>query len=668
MNDAVMAARTWSISLLVSGAGLTAVAIACEASSGWPHGVWSSIADALTDVSWLVAGGVAAYVRPRMSVGYLLLLGGLFLALSGALTAWAGYLATADADAGAVAWIGWVGGWIFWPHLAALAIVYLLFPDGTLPSRRWWPAVVLPVAAVVAGMLATALAPGALASEGPLATVMNPIGGVAGVEALLPVAVIGLNITFVLGLIALRVRPTLPAVRGAVRLVFWLGLFNLAVGVALISPPGPWIYLLAVPATMSLTAAICVEVVRGPLWDVRATIGRTLVYLLLSGVVVIVFVSIVTIVGAATNKGTGQLIGIPIAALVVCLVLTPTQQWLRRRIERRLFGDRGQPYAVLSAFGGVLETAGEPREALQRLVDLAADACRVPWVAVLIPAAGEVPVASSGSATNREIAIPLRHQGREQGTLRVGKRAGEEDFPASDIRLLEDLAHQAGAAAYALALEATLRRHSADLLAVRDEERRRLRRDLHDGVASRVTAVRLTLDVAADQLPDETERSSTLIRRANSELEATLDEVRRILDDLGPAEPIDLGLSGALTVLAARFSNDTLTVTPKVDVDIDTVDTEIAAAAYWIASEALTNIARHAGATTGTLNASLHNATLTLRVDDDGTGIAPHARVGVGSLSMRSRAETCGGTLQIGGSDMGGAAVQVTLPWRARHG
>ncbi|WP_204017265.1 sensor histidine kinase [Sphaerimonospora thailandensis] len=651
--------RWWVAVVFVLGGALTALAVADYAHAGWTGGRWRVPAEAVTAMSWLTAGTVTAYARPRMPFGWLLAAGGLCLAASGALTAHAS-LAAIDGRVAEAAWTGWVGGWVFFPHLGAAAAVYLLFPAGDLPSPRWRVALPLVGAANVAAVLVTALTPGPLAADGPLASVANPIGGVAWAPSALPFAVAAINATFLSSVFAmrLRLRGIDARLRPTVRLVFWLAVVNTGIGLLLIEPPGPWIYGMAVPSTVCLTAAVSFGIVRGALWDVRATVGRALTFLALTGCVVAVFVGAVT---ASTILLGNDVTGVPIAALIVCIGLTPVQRRLRDWIERLLYGRRTEPYAVLSAFGTTLEAAGEPGEGLRHLTELAAASLRLPWVAVELRAAGTTPVASAGRPQGSVVRLALRHHGEDLGALVVGLRAGETEFAPADRRLLEDLARQAGAAAYASSLTAALRRHRADLVAVREQERRRLRRDLHDGVASTLTALGLKTEVAAELLPHRPERGAVLIAEVRADLATALSDIRRVIEDLGPAVVTDLGLRGALATLARRFSSDNMTVTADIAPGADRLDPSVEAAVYWIVNEALQNVAKHAQASRCEVTMTVAGTDVDLRIADDGRGVPPDATAGGGMPNMRLRAEEVGGSWSVGGPGVG-TEVRATLP------
>lgn len=645
------------------GGLLTAAALMAAAVADWPGGAAARLASAVVVASWVAAGAVAALFRAALPFGLLLMGGGLFLAVSGFLTALAEALAMAGSSA-AAAWTGWVGAWIFFPHLAAMCLIYLLFP-GSVPLEWWSRGVaLLACASTSLAMVGTALNPGPLALTGPLESIVNPVAGGGWAGSLTQIGVVGIVLSMSLSVLALfmRIRTLDSALRPGALVVAWLGVGNIVVGGLAAFPPGPWVYLITVPATVLLIGAVAAAAVLGPLWDIRATAGRILLYLTLSAFTGLFFIAAVAV--SAPIFGNGVM-GFSLAALLVCIGFAPAQQLLRERIRRLLYGRGAQPYQVMTDLGQAMEAAGAPAEALQRLCELAKEALRVPSVAIDV--AGAESAIHSGTQTGRELQLPLTHQGEFQGVLRVGHRSGEELFSPTDMRLIADLARQAGAAAHSLALMGALRQTSLELATARDEERRRMRRDLHDGVASRITAVGLTIDVAASMLPGDAGRSLQLLSKARKDLSDSLTEVSRIISGLGPADIENLGLAEALHALAARFSESSFSVSASTVPGIDRVPHDIAAAAYWIAAEAMHNAARHAHAANGTLTVWLEHETLHLRFIDDGIGTLPAPGSGTGIAGMRARAASCGGDFTIAEASPGGTEIRIAFPGAVVH-
>ncbi|MFI6082013.1 sensor histidine kinase [Streptomyces sp. NPDC051217] len=211
-------------------------------------------------------------------------------------------------------------------------------------------------------------------------------------------------------------------------------------------------------------------------------------------------------------------------------------------------------------------------------------------------------------------------------------------------------------------------RFTEQLVAVREQERHRIRRDLHDGLGPSLAGLRLRLDTAAGAVHESSARR--LILDAADEASRTMDDVRRIIDDLRPPDLDEVGLPSALRNLVDRVGTET---TLRVDCRVPEPGTYLRPgyttelAAYRIASEALTNVIRHAVAGTVTVSLDVHGDHLVLQVLDDGIGLPPGHATGrrrVGLNSMAQRAEEVGGRCLLLPHPRGpsGTLVHVLLP------
>jgi signal transduction histidine kinase len=453
--------------------------------------------------------------------------------------------------------------------------------------------------------------------------------------------------------------------------VFGLGLVNAAVGVLLIAPVSDWALVLAVPITMALTVSIAWGVLRHQLWNVRLIVSRTLTWLLLTGLLVAVLAGCVAIVGLVVTGTAGRTVGLVVAAAVATVLVAPLERRLHRAIDRLLFGDRLEPYTVLSTLGADLETVGSPGEALERLVVGIRSSLKVCYAAIeLVDRDGHRDVvAASGSTPDSALEVPVVHHGRHMGSLVVGQRSGDRPFSVADRRLLEDLARQAGAAAESVALTTALQTSRQRIVSAREEERRRLRQELHDGVASALTAIGLKVDSAVALAPTNADRAQGILRSVKDDVSGTLDEVRRVVNDLRPPALADLGLGGALAQLATRFDSSSLHVrfAPCGSVDAR-IPAAVELAVYRVATEALQNVARHAGAAECNVQLVADDEGVVLTIADDGRGFAGAngSHAGLGLASMRERVDELGGTLSLGPRSDGrsGAVVSATFPLR----
>jgi len=259
--------------------------------------------------------------------------------------------------------------------------------------------------------------------------------------------------------------------------------------------------------------------------------------------------------------------------------------------------------------------------------------------------------------------IPLVYQSELVGQLLVAPRAPKEPFTPADRRLLENIARQAGTAVHAVQLTADLQRSREHLIAAREEERRRLRRDLHDGLGPQLASLTLKIDAARNYLHQNPEASDQLLLELKDEVKTAIGDIRRVAYNLRPPALDQLGLVSALREHAAsQNGHHSLQVDIRAPSPLPPLPAAVEVAAYRIALEAMTNVSRHAQAKNCTINLTL-NGGLQLEIIDDGRGLPAAYAAGVGLASMRERATELGGSFTIETLSQGGTAVRVYLPF-----
>jgi signal transduction histidine kinase len=263
--------------------------------------------------------------------------------------------------------------------------------------------------------------------------------------------------------------------------------------------------------------------------------------------------------------------------------------------------------------------------------------------------------------------LPLIYRGDAIGYLLLAPRSPGETFGDADLRLLGDLARQAGPAVQAVQLTGDLRRSRERLVTALEEERRRLQRDLHDGLGPTLAGALMKMEAARTRLDGDTGEADRLLGELASDTRRTIDEVRRLTYDLRPPALDQLGLVGALRERASEFSTaraEALDIGIESPTDLPPLPAAVEVAAYRIGLEALTNVARHSGARHATLQLAVVDGALDVEVVDDGCGIAANGHSGVGHRSMRERAEELGGWLELGRPAGAGTRVHARLPLR----
>jgi signal transduction histidine kinase len=414
---------------------------------------------------------------------------------------------------------------------------------------------------------------------------------------------------------------------------------------------------------------IGVAILRYRLWDIDLIINRTLVYGALTTAVVAIYVLAVGYLGALF-QARGTLAISLVATGIVAVLFAPIRDGLQRGVNRLMYGERDDPYAVLSRLGERLEGTLAPEAVLPTVVRTVREALKLPYAAVALKEdEGSVVVAETGTLVGDPLRLPLIYQGETIGELVMAPRAPGEEFTPADRRLLEDLARQAGVASHAVRLTADLQRSRERLVSTREEERRRLRRDLHDGLGPTLGSLPLKLDIADDLVERDPATARALLRGLKSQTQSAVADIRRLVYALRPPALDDLGLVGAIAEAAAQYGAKGLSVSVEApeSESLPPLPAAVEVAAYRIAQEAMTNVARHARAQNCIIRLSLGEAAeeLRLEISDDGRGIGEVHERGVGLHSMRERAEELGGTCDLETPPEGGTRVRASLPLAA---
>jgi len=416
---------------------------------------------------------------------------------------------------------------------------------------------------------------------------------------------------------------------------------------------------------LAVPLAFAVAILRYRLFDIDVLLNRTLVYGGLTTGVTALYVLVVGGLGQvlwARQPGSNLALSL-LATGLVAVSFQPLRQRLQRAVNRLLYGERDEPYAVLSRLSQRLEATLAPEAVLPTLAETIAQALKLPYVAVALQGAGASEpqvVAAYGLPAAQTLCWPLIYQSEPVGELRVAPRGPGETFTAAEQQLLADIAHQAGVAAHAVQLTADLQHSRERLVGALEDERRRLRRDLHDGLGPQLSSQTLTLAAARQLLHQQPAEADALLAEAITHAQAAVTDIRRVVYDLRPPALDDLGLAGALRAQAAEFGASGVHFTVSTPERLPPLPAAVEVACYRIAQEALTNVVRHAQAQHCALSLALDGG-LSLEVADDGRGLSGN-RAGVGLSSMRERAAELGGQCLITPGPAGGTRVLARLP------
>ena len=562
--------------------------------------------------------------------------------------------------------LAWIISWAWVVAVGLFVVLALLFPSGELPRGRWRWFGWLSITVVAAGVISVTFSPRPL---GGIVPVSNPLG----VEGAKIVDGLVLALLLILGLFAVgSLFARLHRARGVGRQQLkWFTYANMLLfsGAILmyIVPRAvdlSWLrglgFLLVIIGLMGIPTAVGMAILRYRLYDIDLIINRTLVYGALTASVVGIYILAVGGLGALL-----QLLNVPgdyvitlLGAGLVAVLFQPLRNRLQLGVNRLMYGDRDEPYKVLSRLNRRIKATLAPDAVLQTIVETVAQALKLPYAAIRLEQDGKfVTAAEHGTSADGAIVLPLTYQMEQVGQLLLAPRAPGEEFTPSDRRLLDDLALQAGVAVHDAQVTADLQRSRERLVTAREEERRRLRRNLHDSLGPTLASLAHRHDVARDLLAHDPAAVDALLAELKAETREVISDIRHLVYELRPPALDELGLVSAIREQAASQgfrTEDALRNTSGPIFSIEAprnlppLPAAVEVAAYWIAQEALTNVARHARARTCHIHLSLdNNKEVRLEVTDDGVGLPANYRAGVGLTSMRERAAELGGTCTV---------------------
>jgi two-component system, NarL family, sensor kinase len=646
----------------------TAVAAAIAGGISFATAVGTfAVTDGAMGLAFPVCGLLLAWHRPRNPIGWLFLAAGLGMATSAAAASLLQLAARSGWDQGALRLFGTIFVYA-WPWSIALflPVALQLFPDGR-PAGRGWRWLIWAAAADSVLFVASLGSPDAIVIDHRRATMYLAIPAYHRLAALWAVGNLAWLAIFAttIASLAVRYRRGGDAER---RQLLWLLLAGLVVLVYVgvvwgLLDSGPILGLLVLPL---IPAAVTVAVLHYQLLDIKVAVSRALVYGLLTVAAAGTYTGLVTLLDLMVRSKVSFGAAV-VASIVVAIGFNPARIRLQRLIDRAMYGDRHDPVRAVSLVGERLAGAGAAAAGLPGVLEALCDSLRLPFAAVR---SGSAEVAAHGTAPELLHNTGLSYDGTRIGELIVGVRSGQRRMSQPDLAVLRLLAGPLAIALHATALSAALQESRSGIVAAREEERRRLRRDLHDGLGPVLTGIAFKADAASNTLtaPDaEPEHARQLLTGLRADTATAIADIRRLVYGLRPPALDDLGLIGSLREqsvrLALRPDGGGVAVGLSAPDRLPPLPAAVEVAAYRIITEAMTNAARHSGATRIEVELSLAEGTgLQIEVRDDGVGPDIGWQPGIGLMSMRERAAELGGSCQAGPDPAGGGRVTVLLP------
>jgi signal transduction histidine kinase len=658
----------WPWVLAAAAVGFGVLGLVLDALAG-SHGspVWQWVLGVAVVLASTGVGLLVAVRRPGHPIGWLLLANAFLLATFGVAEAYAAY--ALQEQPGALPGPEWAVLWdqSAWPLLFGVLIaIAFVFPDGRLPSPRW-RRVAFGTAAAFAAFLVLSFFDSE-PFESPYVHVDKPLPGLPGIFGVLwPLAFLGMLAGLVAGAQAVRAR--FRRARGIERLQLkWLAYTAVLVPATLLvcvagalatdsGDDGDVFKALFFFMLGAIPTSVGVAVLRYRLYDIDRVINRTLVYGVLTLMLAGAYAAITLVVG--TGLGSGSAWPTAVATLLVAVAFRPLRARVQDAVDRRFSRAR---YDARTRIVGFLEDLRAGRAAPEEVEPLLREVLSDPRFELrfFLPES-ELYVDARGrpaddQAEDGRVRTPVTRAGLPLGL--VLHSPVDEGRPG----LLEEVVEAAGLAIEIARLRVELRRQLDEVEASRArivsagyEERRRLERDLHDGAQQRLISIGLALRHAQHELGVSPEKAGESIDGAVREIDVAAGELQELARGVRPAQ-LDAGLTPALRELAARAP-----LPVHVNANGERFSQELEAAAYFIASEGLTNAVKHSEARQVTLSAERLDGKLAISISDDGIGgAAPNGGSGLRGLADRAAAH--GGSFAIDSEPHHGTVLTVELP------
>ena len=642
-------------------------------------------------------GALIASRQPRNAIGWILLATAMFWVVSQAALEVAAY-----AEAGAipitrwVLFLDWLGAWSFTPGIYFPAtFVFLLFPDGRLPSRRWRPVAWISAIGIIGITLGSAFGPDSL--EDAVILRSNPYA--VGSEALWVVVSFAwfLCLLGIIGSVAalvVRLRRSSGTTRQQVK---WLA-FAGAVAVAAFiiagvmwgvlpktSPAGTIAEALILLALLLIPIAAGVAILRHRLYDIDVVIRKTVVFGVLAAFITAVYVAVVLLVPIVFFGASEPVTLFPaVATLVIALAFQPLRRRANRFANRLVYGKRATPYELLSSFSERVGGEYGIEDVLPRMAQVMGEGTGARRADVWLrareelrrvaswPDEPELPEAvplEGGDAMPRlpdaDLVEPVQHRGELLGALSLVKPRGDDVRPA-ERQLLRDLASQAGLVLRNVRLTEDLRVRLVELqesrqrlVTAQDEERRRLERNIHDGAQQQLVALSVKARLLKTLTRKDRGKAEELADQLQADTQDALQDLRDLARGIYPPLLADQGLAAALEAQARKAA-------VRVEIQPDGIGRypqEAEATAYFCVLEALQNAAKYADPTSVEVRLHEEDGALRFVVTDDGAGfdVATTPR-GAGLQNMADRVEALGGELSIVSAPGSGTTVTGRIP------
>jgi signal transduction histidine kinase len=575
----------------------------------------------------------------------------------------------------------WFDRWLIVLVLASFIPLFLLFPDGRVPSPRWRPVLWVTIIAPALTLIAFALTPGPM--TGAFAdlsgvTVMNPLGVDALDGPLHALTLVAGIITFLMvfpacAAIVVRYRHSTGDVRQQIRWLAFVGVLftaELVIGIvttALLGDQTPLGELVGsivftvwfVTLLGGIPIACGIAILKYHLYDLDVVVRKTVVFGLLAVFITVVYAAVVSGVGSVLGRHDATLSFI--AAAVLAVAFQPARERARKVADRLVYGKRATPYEVLADFSSRVGEAYDADHVLPRMAQVLASGTGASSATVwLRVGAGLQPMATFplDAPPARDHAVEVRHQGVQLGELSVTMPPSDPIDPVKE-KLIGDLAAQAGLVLRNVRLIEELRASRQRLVAAQDEERRKIERNLHDGVQQQLVALSVQLGLLGKTADRDPAKVPAMAEQPQGRATEALEDLRDLARGIYPPLLADKGLAAALQAQAQKAAVPTTVAAG----GIGRYDQAVESAVYFCSLEALNNVAKYAQARNATIELAQDDGHLRFAVRDDGAGFdVSTTSYGTGLQGMADRLDALGGSIIVDSAPGTGTTVAGTVP------
>jgi signal transduction histidine kinase len=585
--------------------------------------------------------------------------------------------------------------------LLPLPLLFLLFPDGRVPSPRWRPVLWVLVSAIAVNVLAFIVTPGPLSSgfteirnriDNPLSM---PLGWKPSLEVIATVAGFIVFLSALLSVVALifRFRRSRGDERQQIKWLVYVGAADLLVvltglAIALVrvafgihapenDPAGNVLFIVFfLVLLIGIPAACAIAAFKYRLYELDIVVKKTVVFAVLGLFVSALYLVVLVVLGATVARSREATVAFVIGA-IGALAFQPVRRFASRVADRVVYGKRATPYEVLSEFSERMAGTYATEDVLPRMAEILGRGCGGEQAAVWLRIGGELRLTASWPTVNvsnipdlplqgddlpsfddSQEAFAVQHRGELLGALTVRMPVTDPMNPAR-AKLASDVAAQAGLVLRNVRLIEELRASRRRIVSAQDERAKALERNIHDGAQQQLVALTVKARLAQTVAEKDPAKTADLLGSIQAELQEALDNLRDLARGIYPPLLADRGLGEALAAHARKSAFPT-----EVDVDgVGRYSPEVEAAVYFCALEALQNTAKYANASRASIRLSSDDGSLKFVVHDDGRGFDPSATPrGAGLQNMADRLEALGGMLHVVSTPGAGTTVSGTVP------